>query len=108
MTAKSPLILSKLALISIAIFLIALLFVLSPVMQPFYIAALLAYLFNPLVDRLEEYKVPRIVGVIIVFVLMLSTLVALGLILIPLITDQINLLLRKMSPHPAIHNHFCT
>lgn len=96
MTAKSPLILSKLALISIAILLIVLLFVLSPVLQPFYIAALLAYLFNPLVDRLEDYKVPRIVGVIIVFVLMLSALVALGLVLIPLMTNQINLLLHKL------------
>ncbi|KKL54329.1 hypothetical protein LCGC14_2266480, partial [marine sediment metagenome] len=40
-----------------------LLFQLAPVLMPFFIAALLAYLGDPLVDKLEEWKLSRTAAV---------------------------------------------
>ena len=36
-----------------------LLYLLSPILTPFIVAALLAYLGDPLVDRLETWRLPR-------------------------------------------------
>jgi predicted PurR-regulated permease PerM len=96
MPNRHQILFSKLSLVLISIIVIALLIVLGPVLQPFYIAAIIAYLSNPLVDRLQKWRVPRILGVIIVFVFMISLFVILGFILIPLITEQINLLINKL------------
>lgn len=79
-----------------AIILMALLVMLSPVLQPFFIAGLIAYLSNPLVDHLERIKVPRILGVIIVFFIVITFLTLLGLVFIPVLIEQINLLLHKL------------
>lgn len=89
-------VISKIYLVLIFAAILWLLFVLAPVLQPFYIAALIAYLSSPLVDRLQQWRVPRLLGVILVFVLMLSLLTALGLFLVPLVTEQINQLLHKL------------
>lgn len=66
---------------------------LSPVLAPFLLAALLAYLANPLVERLSnqgKYKIPRTVAVILVFVFMIA-IVLLGLLyLIPMLHKQMN------------------
>jgi len=75
-----------------------LVYLLAPVITPFAISAVLAYLGDPLVDRLEKFsikrwKVGRTLAVSIVFVLMLSLLTVVLLILIPLLIDQIRLLI---------------
>lgn len=66
---------------------------LSPVLAPFLLAALLAYLANPLVERLSnqgKYKIPRTIAVILVFVFMIA-IVLLGLLyLIPMLHKQMN------------------
>lgn len=87
---------SKVYLVLIILILIFLIYLFAPILQPFLIAALIAYLSNPLVDKLQRYKVPRILGVIIVFLLVLSLLTLLGLFFVPLIIDQINLLIHKL------------
>ncbi len=96
MPVGNQLIISKIYLFLIIATLIFLLYQLAPVLQPLYIAALLAYLSNPLVGRLERYKVPRILGVLIVFFFMLSIVTLLGLFLVPLLVDQINLLIHQL------------
>jgi predicted PurR-regulated permease PerM len=52
------------------------LYVLSPILMPFAVALLLAYLGDPLVDRLETLKLPRTLAVVIVFVVIIGLLVA--------------------------------
>ena len=42
-------------------------YLLAPVLTPFVAAALLAYLGDPLADRLQKLKLPRSVAVIAVF-----------------------------------------
>jgi len=66
-----------------------LIWLLSPILTPFVLSALLAWLGNPLVLRLEKAGRSRNTAVIIVFVLM-SLILALTLILlIPLLEGQI-------------------
>lgn len=73
-----------------------LLYLLAPVLTPFLIAALLAYVADPLVDRLEARKVSRTLGTVIVFVWMFMVLLALLLIGIPLLEQQITTLAEKL------------
>lgn len=71
-------------------------YVLAPVLTPFVTAAILAYIADPLVDRLEAYKLSRTLSVTIVFfVLSLLTLIAL-LLLIPLLENQVTVLAKKV------------
>ena len=65
------------------------LYLLVPVLTPFVIALLLAYLGDPVVDRLEKFRFSRTFAVIIVFTFMLFIGLALLLILIPLIERQL-------------------
>ena len=78
-----------------------LVYLLAPVITPFAISAVLAYFGDPLVDRLEKtsiwrWKVGRTVAVSIVFVLMLAMLTVVLLIVIPLLVEQIRLLIHRL------------
>jgi len=73
-----------------------LLWLLAPVLTPFIAAALLAYIGDPLADRLQRLKFPRTIAVVSVFIL---TFVALGLLIllvVPLIQTQISALLEAL------------
>jgi len=76
---------------ALAIILLAgwMLYLLAPVLTPFIMGAVLAYLGDPLVDRLEVRKVPRTFGVVIVFVIFSSFAAISLLLLIPLIEKQL-------------------
>ena len=68
-------------------------YLLAPVLTPFVAAALLAYIGDPVADRLQRLRLPRTLAVIAVFVL---TFVLLGFIILlvgPLIRAQIAALL---------------
>jgi predicted PurR-regulated permease PerM len=66
-----------------------LLYLLSPVLTPFLAAALLAYLFDPLVNRLQARKLPRSLGVVIVLAVLTLLLVFLLLLLVPMLEHQV-------------------
>jgi predicted PurR-regulated permease PerM len=76
-----------------------LLYLLSPILTPFIVAALLAYLGDPLVDRLEERRLPRSAAVSVVFLVIVGLLVLLLLILIPRIEEQISTLVAKLPQY---------
>jgi predicted PurR-regulated permease PerM len=61
------------------VMLVLLLYALGPVLVPFLISALLAWLGDPLADKLEEWHFPRAAAVVVVFV---ATFVVLGLLLL--------------------------
>jgi predicted PurR-regulated permease PerM len=65
-----------------------LLYLLSPVLTPFLISALLAYLGDPLVDRLEALRVRRTLGVAAVFAAMFIAAVLSMVVLIPALEQQ--------------------
>ena len=73
-----------------------LLYLLAPVFTPFLVAAFLAYLGDPVTDRLEAWKLSRTLAVIIVFFVMVVAGLMLLLILIPLLQDQLLTLLDRL------------
>lgn len=77
----------------------ALLYLLAPVLTPFFAAALIAYLGDPLVDRLEARRLSRTGAVVIVFVTLFSVFTALILLLIPLLQDQLAVFIAKLPQY---------
>jgi len=73
-----------------------LVYLLSPVLTPFLVSALLAYLGDPLVDRLEAYKFSRTFGVLVVFLVMFLIGLIFLLVMIPLLEKQIAVLMIKV------------
>jgi len=66
-----------------------LLYQLTPILSPFLVGILLAYLGDPLVDRLERWKLSRTWGVVAVFTLFSLLLVLLILVLVPMLGKQL-------------------
>jgi predicted PurR-regulated permease PerM len=77
------------AVVAILAFLGWFIYLLAPVLTPFVIAALLAYIGNPAVSALERRHVPRVLSVTVVFVLFVVVFVGLMFVLMPLLRDQI-------------------
>lgn len=73
-----------------------LLYLLAPVLTPFLTAALLAYLGDPLVDKLEARKVPRSGAVVLVFLVIFIVVITIPLVLLPLIEQQIAALIKNL------------
>ncbi len=73
-----------------------LIYLLAPVLTPFLISALLAYLGDPLVDRLEALGLSRAVSVLIVFVGMLSFGICVLLVIVPALQTQIAVLIQNI------------
>ncbi|BCD84249.1 AI-2E family transporter [Pseudomonas solani] len=66
-----------------------LLYQLHPILSPFLVGMLLAYLGDPLVDRLERLGLSRTWGVVAVFTLFSLILLALLLVLVPMLGRQL-------------------
>lgn len=87
-----------LALILVTGFLV---YLLGPILTPFITAAILAYVADPLVDKLEKYKLGRTLATSIVFVSMNTLGVLLLLFLVPLIQGQILIFVQKVPSYIA-------
>ena len=85
----------KWQLLALTVLLGAVLWLLGPVLTPFVVAALLAYLGDPMVDRLERLRLSRTASVVIVFTLMTLALVGVVLLLIPMLERQISTLVEQ-------------
>lgn len=72
-----------------------LLYLLAPILLPFLAGALLAYLGDPIVDRLETFKISRTLSVICVFIVAFVVILPILFFLIPLLESQIRLLFEK-------------
>jgi predicted PurR-regulated permease PerM len=66
-----------------------LLYLLSPVLTPFLVGGLLAYVGNPAVRRLVRWRFPRALAVALVFLLFFLLLTGLLLFLVPALRGQI-------------------
>ena len=82
--------------LTIAIISMALLYFLSPILLPFISGALFAYLGDPIVDRLEKFKISRTLSVVVVFFIAFLVILPIFFFLVPLIESQIKLLIAKM------------
>lgn len=77
------------------------LWLLAPVLTPFALAAMLAYLGDPLADRLERLRMGRTLAVSIVFTAMLMVVVGALLLLVPLVERQVARLIRSLPTYAA-------
>jgi len=78
-------------------------YLLQPILLPFVLGALVAYLGDPLVDALERHRCSRTLGVVIVFVAFTALTMALIILAVPLLLHQLDLLVHKI---PAIYEWF--
>ena len=72
---------------------------LSPVLMPFFVSALLSYLADPIVDKLEAKKLSRTLSVSIVFVVLLLAGLLSMLVLLPMLTSQIGALFKRLPDY---------
>lgn len=70
---------------------------LKPILAPFLVGALLAYIGDPLVDRLETRRIGRTLAVCIVFFVLTLLSVATLLLVLPLLIDQFQLLGERLQ-----------
>ena len=73
-----------------------LLYLLSPILAPFLFAAILAYMLDPLVERLTGKFVPRTLAVLLAMFAVLLAIVALALIVLPLFVKELRLLAERV------------
>lgn len=83
-------------LFAIAAVIVYLIWLLAPVLMPFAVAAMLAYLGDPLADRLERLGLNRNWAATIVFAVLLVVVVGVLLLLIPLIARQVENLIENL------------
>jgi predicted PurR-regulated permease PerM len=76
-----------------------LLWLLAPVLTPFVLAALLGWLGDPLVDRMQKRGVPRNGAVIMVFAVMAAATLLGVLLLVPLLQRQIVTLVTSLPSY---------
>ena len=82
--------------LAVAVVLLALLYLLGPILAPFVAAAILAYICNPLVARLCGWKAPRTLAVVLVMSGLLLLSVVLLLIMLPLLEKEAALLVARV------------
>ena len=59
------------------------------VVSPIFIGLLIAWLFEPLVTKLEKKKIPRLVGCILVYVLLIGMLFGISYLFLPSLLGQV-------------------
>jgi predicted PurR-regulated permease PerM len=77
-----------LAWLGVALLAVLALWLLGPVLAPFVVAAVLAYVLHPLVLRLQGWHMPRTLAVMLVEVLALTALLGLFLLLVPVVLRE--------------------
>jgi predicted PurR-regulated permease PerM len=82
----------QLALVALAAWLV---YLLAPILTPFLVSGLLAYLGNPVVNRLERWHFPRPLAVALVFLAFVLLLALLLFFLIPAMQTQIRSFITK-------------
>jgi predicted PurR-regulated permease PerM len=79
---------------------VLLVWLLSPVLAPFLIAGVLAYILRPAVERLVKRRVPRVLAVAVVEVLAFVLIAAVLLLIVPILSKELPLL-REQLPQLA-------
>lgn len=70
-------------------------YLLQPILLPFVLGAVIAYLGDPIVDYLERHKLSRQVSVILVFLFFTSLVIASVLLAIPMLLQQLDAMVGK-------------
>mgnify|MGYP001160769360 FL=1 len=71
-------------------------YILAPILTPFLVAGVFAYLGDPIVDKLEDLRFTRTASVFVVFLIFIILILFFVFIIFPLIQNQISHLLKKI------------
>lgn len=82
-----------------------LLYLLGPILTPFLVAAVLAYLGDPLADQLERWRFKRLWAVVTVFAGFIGIFAIIILVLIPLLAEQINNIIKNIPNYVNWFQH---
>lgn len=102
------------AILAIAVF-TGTLYLLAPILTPFLIAAILAYICDPLANRLERLKLSRTLATTLVLIGLLLVFLLLGLILFPVVQNESMHLMQRLPEYlvwiqtrlaPMLHDRF--
>jgi predicted PurR-regulated permease PerM len=102
------------AIIAIVVF-TGTLYLLAPILTPFLIAAILAYICDPLADRLERLKLSRTLATTLVLIGLLLIFLLLGLILFPVVQSESAHFIQRLPDYlvwiqtrltPLLHDRF--
>ncbi len=91
-------------LLAAAAGLLWLVYLLSPILTPFLLGATLAYICNPLVQRLERYRVPRALGTTLLILFMGGVIALLVLILAPMVIEEAGQLSERLPDLSRVIN----
>ena len=103
MTFFRPIHLQTAAWTGVALALVALLWLLSPILTPFALGAVFAYLCNPAVEALVRRKLPRTAAALLVIVGLMLILITFLFVLLPLLYRTAVTLMQKL---PALIDLF--
>jgi predicted PurR-regulated permease PerM len=83
-------------LLALIVLLGALLYLLAPALTPFVVAAMFAYLFDPLTSRLQRLRLGRAAATSIVFLGLMFLLILVLVLLIPYLQRQVSTLIKHL------------
>ncbi len=83
---------------------LALLYALSPILTPFLLAGILAYICNPVTDRLAGLGLPRLLAVLLVLLALVALGAGLVLIVLPLLYEEATVLAARTPEALALAN----
>lgn len=120
MTTKRDNVLPDYRIILLVGFLLVISYLLLPIMAPFLIAGIFAYICNPLVDRIERrgvgrFRIGRTVATLIVMLLMAVALIAIVLVIVPMLQRELTQVIDKLPNYintvrlrldPWLQQHF--
>ena len=83
---------------------LGLLYALSPILTPFLLAGILAYISNPVTDRLTGWGLPRLLAVVLVILALAALTAGLVLIILPLLYEEAAVLAARTPEALALAN----
>ena len=89
---------------AVALALVIVFYLLSPILAPFVVAAVLAYICDPMVNWLVHHRMPRAAASVLVIVSIGLLLLLLALLVIPVITHESGALVAKLPELPELFN----
>ncbi len=86
----------------IFLFFILIIYFLGNIIFPFFIAALFAYLLNPMVTFLEKKRVPRAASILLIFLGVIFIVTIFIIIILPVLMNEIDILFNNMPRYIEI------
>jgi len=93
--------LNKLIWTIISLVVLWIIYQLTPILMPFYMAALLAYIGDPIADKLETWHLSRTLSTVIIFFVVTVVIFLILLVIVPLLLEQVKVLINAIPDYIA-------